>query len=98
MLHQLASSQPTSTTIPSLTTRTTSSTKSSTIITSIHRIINNHNDIIMDNNIRINQYDSMSSTGPETSSPNSPALPSMQFTPPMPRPVCGAGGTGAGRD
>ncbi|KAG7350332.1 hypothetical protein IV203_009692 [Nitzschia inconspicua] len=27
----------------------------------------------MDNNIRINQYDSMSSTGPETPSPGSPA-------------------------
>ncbi|KAG7347922.1 hypothetical protein IV203_016627 [Nitzschia inconspicua] len=49
----------------------------------------------MDNNIRINQYDSMSSTGPETLSPGSPALPSMQFTSPMPRPMCDAGGTGA---
>ncbi|KAG7370749.1 hypothetical protein IV203_019319 [Nitzschia inconspicua] len=41
----------------------------------------------MDNNIRINQYDSLSSTGPETPSPGSPALPSMQFTSPMPRPI-----------
>ncbi|KAG7360640.1 hypothetical protein IV203_035739 [Nitzschia inconspicua] len=45
----------------------------------------------MDNNIRINQYDSMSSTGPETLSPGSPALPSMQFTSPMPRPIPATG-------
>ncbi|KAG7373530.1 hypothetical protein IV203_034254 [Nitzschia inconspicua] len=50
----------------------------------IHRISNNHNDIITDNNIQINQFDSMSSTGSETPSPGAAGLPSLHFTPPIP--------------
>ncbi|KAG7345268.1 hypothetical protein IV203_032799 [Nitzschia inconspicua] len=39
----------------------------------------------MDNNIHINQYDSMSSTGPETPSAGAAGLTSLHFTPPIPR-------------